>query len=148
MTHPPPPAGRALTLRPRFLIGVTVVLALASVVALLAGAGFVGLAPAGLALVAGVAARARFRLDDQGVGYRGAFGGSFSLPWSEISQVVVDVIRTSSPGQPSAPVARVRLVRVNGPPVTASLFSRRDRERVVEAVRARGVELLDERERG
>jgi hypothetical protein len=135
-----------LTLRPRFLLGVLAVCAVGTLFVLARGSGWPLLVGIALTSIAALAARQSLRLEDRGVVYRSLVPTEdFALPWAEVTQVVIDVVKTSTPGSPGLPVARATFVRRDGPPRRATLFSRADGDRVLEVCRARSVDVLDQR---
>jgi len=135
-----------VTLRPRFVLVVLAVVAVGTLASVAAGAGWFSLIGVALTAVAAFVCRQSLRLDDAGVRYRSLVPTEdFALAWGGVTQVVVDVVRTSTPGAPSSPVARATFVRANAASRSAILFSRGDADHVLAACRARNVDVIDAR---
>ncbi len=140
--------GVSVTLRPRLFLFYLAVCLVGAVVMGVMGAGLATLAPLAFAAIVGIFCRQMLRLDDAGVRYRGLFPKEdFRLAWSEVSQVVVDVVSDASPGNPGGRKARARFLRPDAPGLAAMLFAARDAEAVVEVCQARGVDVVDDRQR-
>lgn len=135
-----------VTIRSRFFLAAFAISAVATTIAALAGAGVYALAGAPVVLFYGFGSRQLLRMDARGVRYRGLWPpDDFALEWSAVTDVALDLVRTSSPGEPGATVVRARFGRRDARPCAATLFSKRDGEPIVEACRARGIPLVDER---
>lgn len=135
-----------VTIRSRFFLAAFVISVVAMTIAALAGAGVYALVGAPLALFYGFGSRQLLRLDARGVRYRSLWPpDDFALEWPAVTEVVLDLVRTSSPGEPGAVVVRARFGLRDAAPRAATLFSKRDGEPIAEACRAYGIPLLDER---
>jgi hypothetical protein len=136
----------SLTLRPRWwivLLGLAIVGAAAMVIA---GAGLMVAVPLIFAAIFAWMCRQSLHLDDAGVRYRSFVPSEdFSAPWSDVTQVVVDVISTSTPGNPGGNKARARFLSSASASRVAILFTEADADRVVEACRSLGVDVVDDR---
>lgn len=118
---------------------------LGTLVALWHGAGMMALVPFGLAGIVGWFCRQVFHLDDDGVRYRGMLPSEdFAMGWPEVTQVVLDTVDTSTPGEARGPVTRVRFLQRAGSGRVAMLWTTRNASRVLDACRARGLDVLDE----
>lgn len=134
------------TRRPWFAIGVAAALCVGAVVALAAGAGLFALAPLLLGSIAAAWGRQALRVDDDGVRYRALLPSeSFAVPWSEITEVVVDTRTDGAPGTARSPVTRARFLRRSGSGQVATLFSEADAAPLIAACEARRVPVVDER---
>lgn len=139
------PASRekSYTARPRFLLGLLAVLALVTLGALVGGAGWMTVVPLSFTLLVGWLCRQVLRLDDQGIRYKSMLPWEdFHMRWGDVSQVVIDIVSTHSPGEPGNPVARVRFLSRNAPARTAMLFSEANASPVARACRARGLDVV------
>lgn len=91
-------------------------------------------------------ARPRVQLTEEGIAYRGLWPSEdIQVRWNELTQVAVDRIDPSTPGNPQHRVARLHLLTDPQPPRSAILWSVRAATPVIEAARRRGVDVLDQR---